>query len=355
MSEFRTLTSAEQVATYLRSGMASGRLRGTMPGVLKLEAELRVNRKTVESALRQLEAEGLLVPQGAGRRRLIQSQERLATPSLQVAILVSEPADLRLEYLVELQHELALAGHDASFAARSMAELGMDVKRIARMVRKSQADAWVVTAGSREVLEWFAEQESPAFALFGRRRGLPLAGVGPDKPPAFAAATRMLIGLGHRRIVLLARPRRRLPVPGASEQAFLDELAVHGISPSSYHLPEWEESINGFHGRLESLFLVTPPTAMIIEEAAFYMAALQFLARRRLRVPEDVSLVCTDADPTFEWCRPSVAHIRWDSRPVVRRIVRWAENLSSCKADVRQTLTPAEFVPGGTIGQAKED
>ena len=24
-----------------------------------------------------------------------------------------------------------------------------------------------------------------------------------------------------------------------------------------------------------------------------------------LRVPEDVSLVCTDADPHFDWCRPS--------------------------------------------------
>lgn len=355
MSEFRTMTSAEQVAAHLRSEIEGGRLRGMMPGVLRLEAELRVNRKTVETALRQLEAEGLLMAQGAGRRRLIQLSERRTAPSLRVAILVSEPVDHRLDYMVALQHGLAEAGHDAIFAARSMAELGMDAKRIGRMVRKTEADAWVVTAGSHEVLEWFAEQELPVCALFGRRRGLALAGVGPDKPPAFAAATRMLVGFGHRRIVLLARPRRRLPVPGASEQAFLNELAVHGISPGSYHLPDWEESIDGFHGRLESLFRVTPPTAMIIEEASFYVAALQFLAKRRLRVPDDVSLVCTDADLTFEWCRPSVAHIRWDSRPVVRRIVRWAENLSRGKVDLRQTLTPAEFVPGGTIGPAKEE
>lgn len=70
-------------------------------------------------------------------------------------------------------------------------------------------------------------------------------------------------------------------------------------------------------------------------------------------MPQEVSLVCTDADPTFDWCQPSVAHIRWDSRPVVRRIVRWAANVSQSKEDVRQTLTPAEFVPGGTIGPAK--
>jgi len=309
----------------------------------------------VETALRLLEAEGLLAAQGAGRRRLIQMKERQAAPSLRLEVLVSEPADLRLDYLVELQHELTVAGHDVSIAPRSMSELGMDVKRISRMVRNTEADAWVVTAGSREVLEWFAEQEFPVCALFGRRRGLTLAGVGPDKPPAFSAATRMLISLGHRRIVLLARPRRRLPVPGASEQAFLDELALHGIAPSSYHLPDWEESIDGFHRRLESLFRVTPPTAMIIEEAAFYVAALQFLSKRRLRVPDDVSLICTDADPTFEWCRPSVAHIRWESQTVVRRIVRWAENVSRGKVDVRQTLTPAQFVKGGTIGTVKDE
>jgi ATP-dependent DNA helicase RecQ len=33
-----------------------------------------------------------------------------------------------------------------------------------------------------------------------------------------------------------------------------------------------------------------------------------------------------------------VAHIRWDSRPVVRRIVRWAANLSLGKPDVRQVI-----------------
>ena len=169
-----------------------------------------------------------------------------------------------------------------------------------------------------------------------------------------AAATRTLIQLGHRRIVLLARTGRRLPEPGATERAFLDELAVAGLSPDAYHLPDWEVSIKGFHDRLNSLFRWTPPTALIIQEAIFYVAALQFCANRGLRVPHDVSLVCTDADPAFHWCQPSVAHIRWDSRPVVRRIVRWAAHISLGQEDLRQTLTPAEFVPGGTIGPARD-
>jgi DNA-binding LacI/PurR family transcriptional regulator len=119
------------------------------------------------------------------------------------------------------------------------------------------------------------------------------------------------------------------------------------------HLPDWEESVDGFYGRLQALFRVSPPTAVIVEEVVLFTAAQQFLAQRGLRVPEDVSLVCIDADPTFAWCQPPISHIRWDSGPVVRRILNWAANVSCGKKDLRQTLTPAEFVHGGTIGLVK--
>ena len=221
------------------------------------------------------------------------------------------------------------------------------------MVEQTAADAWVVTAGSRGVLEWFSSRPVPAFALFGRRNDLPIAAVGPDKRPTFAAAVRELFQLGHRRIVLMARPRRIMPAPGAAEQVFLNELACHGLVVSDYNLPAWEETPHGFHSRLDALFQVTPPTALIIDEVPLFAAAQQFLAQRRMRVPQDVSLICTDHDSSFEWCEPAISHFRWDSRPLVRRIVRWAENVSRGKSDLGQTLTPTEFVRGGTIGPAK--
>lgn len=352
MAVFRSQTTSEQVAEHLRGDLMSGRLSGVMPGVLRLEKEMGVNRKTVEAALRLLEVEGLLVPQGAGRRRLIRLPKKLATSSLRVGILLAESIDIMTNYQVELWHELLGAGHDVFYAPLTVLEPGMNLKRIKRMVNKTKADAWVVTAGPRDVLEWFSTNKTPAFALFGRRRDLPIAGVGPDKLKTIAATTKALIDLGHRRIVMLTRRMRRLPEPGASERVFLAELAASGITPSNYNLPDWEESIDGFYERLDALFRLTPPTALIVDEAPFFVAAFQFCANEGLRVPQDVSLVCTDYDPDFDWCRPSVAHMRWDSKPVVRRIVRWADNVSRGKEDKRQTLTPAEFVPGGTMGPA---
>jgi DNA-binding LacI/PurR family transcriptional regulator len=226
----------------------------------------------------------------------------------------------------------------------------MDIGRVAKVVAATEADAWVVMASTREVLEWFMTQEKPALALFGRRRGLRIASVGPDKPPLFYEVTRKLVELGHRRIVLLARELRRLPKPGAGEQAFLDALEAHGIPPGPYHLPDWEESVDGFYARLESLFRVTPPTALIVDEVLLFAAAQQFLAGKGLRVPGDVSLVCTDYDSSFEWSRPPISHIRWETRPVVMRILQWANHVSRGRKDLRQVHTPVRFVTGGTIG-----
>jgi len=353
MTGTRFMTIAEQVAEHLRGELVRGRWSGVLPGSRQLSQELEVNFKTVEAALRQLESEGVLAGQGAGHRRRIVVPEDKAARPLRMALLKYDPLSLAEPYMIELQHLLAAAGHTAFFAEKSLTELGMNVPRISRFLAGLDADAWVVTAGSRELLEWFAAQPMPAFALFGRREGLPIAAIGPDKPPAIAVATRHLLALGHRRIVLLARRERRLPEPGKSERVFLDELEAHGIASGPYHLPDWEETIAGFHGCLDTLFRVTPPTALIIDEAPFFVAALQFLAHRRILVPEEISLVCSDDDPAFAWCKPMVSHIRWDTRPVVRRIVRWAANVSRGQGDVRQTLTKAEFVPGGTIGPAK--
>ncbi len=103
------------------------------------------------------------------------------------------------------------------------------------------------------------------------------------------------------------RPRRRFPKPGPSEQAFLNELETRDLPVGNFNLPDWEDRKDGLHGCLSSLFQVTPPTALICEESLIFVAALQFLARWRLRVPGDVSLVSSDANPTFAWAEPSLA------------------------------------------------
>ena len=353
MSEQHFLSIAEQVAEHLREEIIRGRWSGIMPGKNMLAEELGINKKTVVVALNQLEQEGVLEGQGPGRRRkIVLPPGKKAEAAMKIAILPYTAHDRQMDYMINLQHRLTKAGHHAFFPTQSLTELGMDVPRIQRMIKTVEADAWVVCAASYEVLEWFSKQPDPVFALFGRMNGLPIAGTKPGKAAPYVDATSQLIDLGHRRISLLAQSVRRLPKPGHGESIFLKALESHGISTSSYNLPEWDDSTEGFHQVLDTLFATTAPTALILDEAPLLIAAQQFLLSRGLKVPQDVSLICTDNDPHFSWCTPTIAHIDWDSRPMVRRVVNWAGNIRRGKKDIRQSFTPAVFIGGGTIGPA---
>jgi DNA-binding LacI/PurR family transcriptional regulator len=349
LPHFKTIT--EQVADHLRKELLGGQWIDGMPGQKRLSKQLGISGQTAELALQLLEKEGLLVGQGAGRQRRV---ERFQGPTenraLRVRILLYEKPDRKSDYLVELFHRLQDAGHDAGFATKTMGDLGMDLKRIARFIEATEADAWVVVAGPRDVLGWFAARSTPAFALFGRMPSVPIAGTGPLKSPAMSAAVRRLAELGHRRIVMLTREERRKPEPGRVERVFLEELRGHGIATGPYNLPDWVDDPKGFHRCLCSLFNHTPPTALIISTLELYAATQQFLCHRGIRVPQNVSMICSDPNPTYAWCDPTFSHIAYDSAAWPRNIMRWLNNVAHGKDDRRQIFTKAEFIDGGTVG-----
>ena len=97
-------------------------------------------------------------------------------------VLLYEEAGGKASYMIDLLHRLRAAGHNAVFADKTMRGLGMDMKRIARYVEGTQADAWIVMAGSRDVLKWF----SP---IPDRIIRLPK----PEPPPAKPPPTQILL------------------------------------------------------------------------------------------------------------------------------------------------------------------
>jgi DNA-binding LacI/PurR family transcriptional regulator len=77
---------------------------------------------------------------------------------------------------------------------------------------------------------------------------------------------------------------------------------------------------------------------------------MEFLSRRGIKVPEQVSLVFPDDDPALAWCHHGIAHLHWDPKPLIRRVVRWVDAVRKGKPDRKIINYPAEFVPGGSIG-----
>jgi DNA-binding LacI/PurR family transcriptional regulator len=351
MKNLRIRSASEQLADYLREEIRRRTWVDVMPGETWFVTHFQLGRDTVRGAMAHLEGEGLLAPQGHGRRRqIVLSQDESAASGFHVRILLYEKKDRGDLDLATLLAQLQEAGLIVDFAKKSLRDMSMQVEQVARFVEKNPADAWVTCACSREVNEWFSAQSFPTLGMYGRLSGLPMAAAFPAMIPSLTAGVRHLIKLGHRRIVMLTREERRKPRLASAEQAFINELEAAGIQTGDYNLPDWEETPDGLRHRIDELFRVSRPTALIFQETPLFIATRSHLADRGIVAPRDISLFASDPDPSFGWCKPVVSHISWDYNQVVRRVVRWAENVARGKEDRSQTGTKSEFIEGGTIG-----
>lgn len=343
------MTVVDQLVIYLRELITSGELGEKMPGVRKLAGKLGVSSNTVTAAIEQLSVDNLLLPQGHGKRSKIATLGGMKKTTFRLAMLSYERADAEIDYVVEIQRRLREAGHIVIMADKSLMDLGMRVERIAKLVAQTEADAWLILSAPKHVLQWFVDQSLPAFALFGRFRQLPIPGTGLDKIPAFRAAIRRLVELGHRRIVLLQPDHNRKPTFARLVIESLEEMEKHGIKTGPYNIPDWEQSPAGLRRCLDALFAFSAPTAILFDRSNELLGAQIYLAHRGILAPRDVSLVCDD-DSAFDWCVPSISCIQWQSHSWVRQVVHWADCLANGKEYRIQRFTKATFVERGSIG-----
>jgi DNA-binding LacI/PurR family transcriptional regulator len=330
-----------------------------LPGVLLLAKTLDVSKDAMREALHLLEAEGLISAGHAGANRMVlDTAAEAPRRAMRVAILPHDPlakeSDVMRELLHATRRELEVAGHTVAIAAKSLSELRFDLERIANLMAATPADAWVVAAAPPEVLEFFAAQAVPAIALGGRCTDVAMASVYADLLPGYREATRRLLALGHRRIVLMGPTSWRQPTPNRLVRAFTEEMAAHGITVGDFNVPDYEATTDGLRAIFESLFRLTPPTALILELAEHVTAALVFLAQHGLSVPRDVSLMLPYASASLQLCDPPIAHLHYDERLLVRRIVRWVRAVARDRADRDAIGIPASFDPGGTIGPVRQ-
>ena len=77
--------------------------------------------------------------QGTGKSRRIVIPKNAARGTLRIAIFIYEPEDLKVDYLLDLMHQLRVAGHSSFFTSKSLTELGMNPNKVAEYVTKKQS------------------------------------------------------------------------------------------------------------------------------------------------------------------------------------------------------------------------
>ncbi len=340
----RLLSHAEQMANHLRDEILGGRWQGMMPGVAALETELGVNHTTIGQALALLETEGLLASQGGRRRRQIILPNGKMRAGMRVAMLLYEPEDITTPIFIEVYHRLTNEGITVLIPDQTLTGMSMNVAKVARVVKATKVDAWIALGASSDVLDWFANQSVPCLAYAGQfSNTVKISVIAPGREKSMRDLIQRLVDLGHKRIVLLTGSE-------AKPRTFIEGLQSHGIKVGDYNIPKMERTPEGLVGCLDSLFSITPPTALLIDEPVIYLTIQNELAHRGIFAPKDISLISLDSDPIFRWLRPTVAHIHWDMALVNRHIIRWVMNVSRGQDDKKRVYTNSVFVDGGTIG-----
>jgi DNA-binding LacI/PurR family transcriptional regulator len=191
--------------------------------------------------------------------------------------------------------------------------------------RRTPGRGWVEDALARRptgVIAVFAELTADQREQF-RSRGIPLVFIDPagDPEPESAAvgannwsgglaATRHLLGLGHRRIAVITGPEHVLSARARLDgyRAALD-LAGITIEPALVRIGDYQVADGLHHGR-ELLRLSDPPTAIVTGNDGEAMGVYQAAAGAGLRIPDDLSVVGYDDLPAAEWSVPPLTTVR---------------------------------------------
>ena len=164
--------------------------------------------------------------------------------------------------------------------------------------------------------------------------------------------TKLLLDHGHTRIGLLTG-KARFSAGADRLRGFLDAMAAAGLSAAEEDIFQggWTEA-TGAEGVDYFLARESRPTALIACGSLICAGAIQALYRRRVAIPEELSLVGFGQNPLTEFVRPRITVARQPLAELgAAAAARLIELLRPTEegAPARRITLPVELVPGESV------
>lgn len=331
---------ADHLIAELRAGIGSKRWSEWLPHERVLAAELKVSRGSLRAALKVLRAEGSIEAQRGRGNRVLRSDGALAARRRQnPTVCLLSPGELMASRPIRLldqgllRSELAEQGVTFRLIEQRRCYGSRPEAALAALFARERADCWIVRLATERMQRWLATH-APNTILAGTPfPAIKLACVDTDHVAIARHAAGTLLAAGHTRLALL--------IDGASKAGDLDtergfSAATAGRAETRIvHVAAGVAAVARTVKRL--LDAAKPVTALLVTQPTTYLTVTGVLAARRLRVPQEVSLIALRDDALLSFLTPEPTTYRANAARYTRTML----------AQVRQCL-----VEGGVIPQA---
>lgn len=215
----------------------------------------------------------------------------------------------------------------------------MNEERLAWNINSALVDGFILLCveGGERLVELTRQRQLPFIALALGIEDETIPAIGIDNVSGGAVAARHLLQLGHRDIAILSIgdvdglvglvvPER---VDLEMEATPRDRMHGYWQAMAEYGIPREAVPIQGtLHDRpstltaMEALFSSdNPPTAILAMSDKVALFAIQWLAERGLKVPEDVSIIGFDGVPEAATSLPRLTTVAQPFAEIARRAV----------------------------------
>lgn len=344
-----------QTSEILRKAMSEGIWGEYLPGERELSQRLHVSRPTLRAALDILQREKLIKSAPGQRRKILHPPHAPAHQKPSSVVLISQvPLHAMSHNRIFLFDHLqrVLQENDIHFEMFNNAALGSNRPRaiLNQLEKKINGRAYVLVRTSQQVQEWFQERGLPCMIIGSPFPGVHIPSIECDYPALGRHAAGVLLGRGHRSLLLVA-PATNLAGDIETSEAFQQEVQRSGHLSAKCHVIRHTNNLDDLLVQFDKLRKSGKPTAAFTIYPQAAAAILTHLLAKGVRVPEEFSLLCRDNAPFFEWVTPNVAHYVLPLQHFTARFSSLVLEMADIGTlPLRRTTIMPELKVGGSLG-----
>ncbi len=348
-----------QVASHLKSEISKGRWHDWLPGERVLADLFQVSRRSLGAAMDQLRKEGVICTEkGRGNRILQIAGNGTHNEPLSVGLLTPTPlGDMRpgtaiwvhaLQVLLEENQGRLTPFHGNRFFSKRPANA------LRRLIASCPQKCWVLAHSTHETQAWFAEQEIPCVLAGTGHPSVDLPDVDFDAHALCFHAANTALSLGHRRIALLLTESPGFVASEVAAESGFREAFAQRKFPGAIPLVAWHQRSRDHLVRiLERLFAAdVPPTALLATHGMDYLTVTGVLARRGLRIPDQVSVISRNDDAFLDALFPTPTRYRCDPHQQAAKLFRMITSIAARRSpSLRHVRIEPRFIRGESLAK----